>query len=296
MISQQDVAFYREQGYLVVAGVLSGAEVEELRRVTDEFVENARSRTSHDDVYDLEDSHSAAAPRVRRIKTPHLWHESYAAMVAHPRILEILKAFWGPSIRFDISKLNLKAAGYGAPVEWHQDWAFYPHTNDDLAAVGIMLDDVDETNGPLMVIPGSHRGPIFDHHDEQGFFCGAIDPGRGEVDFSRAVKLTGPAGSITIHHARTVHGSATNTSGRPRRLLLHQYRAADAWPIMGVPDYQAWRAMLLCGAECEPRLAPAPVRLPLPPAEHQGSIYENQRSRKGRFFQTADELEPAVGE
>ena len=296
MISQQDVAFYREQGYLVVAGVLSGAEVEELRRVTDEFVENARSRTTHDDVYDLEDSHSATAPRVRRIKTPHLWHESYAAMVAHPGILEILKAFWGPSIRFDISKLNLKAAGYGAPVEWHQDWAFYPHTNDDLAAVGIMLDDVDETNGPLMVIPGSHRGPIFDHHDEQGFFCGAIDPGRGEVDFSRAVKLTGPAGSITIHHARTVHGSATNTSGRPRRLLLHQYRAADAWPIMGVPDYQAWRAMLLCGAECEPRLAPAPVRLPLPPAEHQGSIYENQRSRKGRFFQTADELEPAVGD
>jgi len=296
MISQQDVAFYREQGYLVVAGVLRDAEVKELRRVTDEFVENARSRTSHDDVYDLEDSHSAPEPRVRRIKTPHLWHESYAGVVAHPGILEILKTLWGPSIRFDVSKLNLKAAGYGAPVEWHQDWAFYPHTNDDLAAVGIMLDDVDETNGPLMVLPGTHRGPIFDHHDEQGFFCGAIDPGRGEVDFSRAVKLTGAAGSITIHHARTVHGSATNTSGRPRRLLLHQYRAADAWPIMGVPDYHAWRAMLLCGEECEPRLAPAPVRLPLPPAEHQGSIYENQRSRKGRFFQTADEFEPAVGD
>jgi phytanoyl-CoA hydroxylase len=296
MISQQDVAFYREQGYLVVADVVSSAEVDELRRVTDEFVQNARSRTGHDDVYDLEDSHSAAEPRVRRIKTPHLWHESYAAMVAHARILEILKAFWGPSIRFDVSKLNLKAAGYGAPVEWHQDWAFYPHTNDDLAAVGIMIDDVDETNGPLMVIPGSHRGPIFDHHDEQGFFCGAIDPGRNEVDFSPAVKLTGPAGSITIHHVRTVHGSATNSSGRPRRLLLHQYRAADAWPILGVPDYRAWRAMLLCGEECEPRLAPAPVRLPLPPAEHQGSIYENQRTRKGRFFQTAGELEPAVGD
>ena len=166
-----------------------------------------------------------------------------------PGILEVLKQLWGPSIRFDVSKLNLKAAGYGAPVEWHQDWAFYPHTNDDLAAVGIMMDDVDDANGPLMVLPGSHLGPIFDHHDEAGFFCGAIDPGRGEVDFSRAVKLTGPAGSITIHHARTVHGSATNTSGRPRRLLLHQYRAADAWPIMGVPDYAAYRAMLLCGEE-----------------------------------------------
>src|SRR5918995_334390 len=207
MISQQDVAFYREQGYLVVADVLSGAEVEELRRVTAEFVENARSRSSHDDVYDLEDSHSVSEPRVRRIKTPHLWHESYAAMVAHPRILEILKTFWGPSIRFDVSKLNLKAAGYGAPVEWHQDWAFYPHTNDDLAAVGIMMDDVDEENGPLLVIPGSHQGPIFDHHAD-GVFCGAMDPARRDVEYEKAVALTGPAGSITIHHARTVHGSA----------------------------------------------------------------------------------------
>jgi ectoine hydroxylase-related dioxygenase (phytanoyl-CoA dioxygenase family) len=290
MISERDVAFYRDNGYLVVTDVLSPAEVADLRRVTEEFVENARTRTTHDEVYDLEDSHSAAEPRVRRIKTPHQWHESYARMVAHPGILAVLKQLWGPAIRFDVSKLNLKAAGYGAPVEWHQDWAFYPHTNDDLAAVGIMLDDVDETNGPLMVIPGSQKGPILDHHDDQGFFCGAIDPARGECDFAAAVKLTGRAGSITIHHARTIHGSATNTSGRPRRLLLHQYRAADAWPILGVPDYAAYRNLLLCGEECEPRLAPAPVRLPLPPAAHQGSIYENQRTRKSRFFQTADEM------
>ena len=60
MISEQDVAFYRENGYLVVADVLSGAEVEELRRVTDEFVEKARAVSTHDEVYDLEDSHSAA--------------------------------------------------------------------------------------------------------------------------------------------------------------------------------------------------------------------------------------------
>ena len=74
MISEQDVAFYRENGYLVVREVLSRSEVEELRRVTDEFVEKARAVSAHDEIYDLEDSHSAAEPRVRRIKTPHLWH------------------------------------------------------------------------------------------------------------------------------------------------------------------------------------------------------------------------------
>ena len=63
-----------------------------------------------------------------------------------------------------------------------------------------------------------------------------------------AVALTGPAGSITIHHARTVHGSATNTSGKPRRLLLHQYRAADAWPLMAFQqDFDDFRSKLLRG-------------------------------------------------
>ena len=240
MISEQDISFYRENGYLVVENVLSKDEVEELRCVTDNFVEKARSVSTHNEVYDLEVSHSSNEPRVRRIKTPHAHHESYAKMVAHSNILAVLQKLWGPSIRFDVSKLNLKAAGYGAPVEWHQDWAFYPHTNDDLAAVGIMMDDVDDTNGPLMVIPGSHKGPILDHHAD-GYFCGAIDPARGEVDFSKAVKLTGPAGSVTIHHARAIHGSATNSSGKPRRLLLHQYRAADAWPLMAVG--QPWKSI-----------------------------------------------------
>ena len=96
MISERDVAFYREQGYLVVRDVLGRAEVEGLRRVTQQFVEDARARTTHDEVYDLEDSHSAREPRVRRIKTPHLWHEAYARMVAHPNILEVLKASGGP--------------------------------------------------------------------------------------------------------------------------------------------------------------------------------------------------------
>jgi phytanoyl-CoA hydroxylase len=294
MIDQQAVAFFRDQGYLVVPEVLSQTEIAALREVTEAFVERARAVTSHDEIYDLEDSHSAAEPRVRRIKTPHRWDDTYRRMVDHPRILAALQKLWGPSIRFDVSKLNLKAAGYGAPVEWHQDWAFYPHTNDDLAAVGIMIDDVDDSNGPLLVLPGSHKGPIFDHHAD-GVFCGAMDPARGEVDYRKAVALTGPAGSITIHHVRTVHGSATNRSGRPRRLLLHQYRAADAWPLLGVADYGAFRSLLLCGEETiEPRVTAVPVRLPLPPAAHQGSIYENQRSRRSRYFQTAREPETAM--
>ena len=172
---------------------------------------------------------------MRRLKAPHLIHPAYFRASRNAKVVEILTDLWG-TVRFDTGKLNMKSAGYGAPVEWHQDWAFYPHTNDDLAAVGIMLDDVDMENGPMMVVPGSHKGPIHDHHGPNGRFCGAMDPATCDIDLSRARPCLGKAGSITVHHVRAVHGSATNFSGRPRRFLLYQYRAADAWPLLGLKE------------------------------------------------------------
>jgi phytanoyl-CoA hydroxylase len=287
MLTRKQIEEYREVGAIVVPNVLGAAELVALRAVTDGYVEQARHVRAHDEVYDLEDSHSAAQPRVRRIKTPHLLDPAYGGLVRHQGIVAALSDLWGPNVRFDTAKLNLKSAGFGAAVEWHQDWAFYPHTNDDLAAVGVMMDDMELANGPLMIVPGSHRGPVHDHHAD-GRFCGAMDPDTCGVDFARAMPLAGPAGSITIHHVRTIHGSAPNTSNRDRRLLLLQFRAADAWPILGFPGgIEAWNALLVAGEPVGPRLADVPVRLPLPPADHAGSIYENQKGAGRRYFEAA---------
>ena len=257
------------------------------------FVEKWRAVTTHTDVYDLEDTHAPAQPPVRRIKTPHLQDPAYGALVKHPRIVEVLSDLWGPNIRFDTAKLNLKSAGFGAAVEWHQDWAFYPHTNDDLAAVGVIMDDMELANGPLMIVPGTHKGPVFDHHFD-GKFCGAMDPARHDVDYSKAIPLTGRAGSITVHHVRVVHGSAVNTSNKDRRLLLFQFRAADAWPLVNVPtDVAEYDRLMVAGkSTIEPRLTAVPVRLPLPPADNQGSIYENQKGMASRYFDIPAPLQP----
>ena len=142
MLTAAQHAAYDRDGFIVVTEIFSAEDIAELRRVTDEFVSASAAVAANDEIYDLEDTHSAAEPRVRRIKTPHLHHAEYARAARHPKIVEVLKDLWG-TVRFDTGKLNMKSAGFGAPVEWHQDWAFYPHTNDDLAAVGIMIDDVD---------------------------------------------------------------------------------------------------------------------------------------------------------
>jgi ectoine hydroxylase-related dioxygenase (phytanoyl-CoA dioxygenase family) len=203
-------------------------------------------------------------------------------MMRHERVLDIVAQLIGPQIRQNGHKLNMKYAEYGSPVEWHQDFAFYPHTNDDLLAVGIAIDDMTLENGCLLVIPGSHKGPMYDHHQD-GIFVGAVtDP-----DFTptHVVPIQLKAGGISIHHARALHASAPNTSPYPRRFLLYQYCAIDAWPLLGVSGWDSFNSCILRGEPTyEPRLAPIPVRIPLPSGSRTGSIYEIQTQFERSMF------------
>lgn len=297
-LTNDQVAFYREHGYVVLANALSPAQLAEARHETEAIITGAPALRDNDDVYDLEESHTAERPRVRRIKSPHAVRSFFWDLVCAPNLVAPAARLLGPDMRLRGSKMNMKAAGFGAPVEWHQDWAFYPHTNDDVLAVGVMLDDMTEDNGPLMVVPGSHRGSIFDHHND-GVFCGAIDARSSGINFSTAVKLTAPAGSISLHHVRTVHGSGVNRAGRSRRLLLYELAAADAWPIAGAggaaEEAEGHETLMVAGETClSPRLESIPVRMPLPKPEDMSSIYQVQRGTDERFFEVYREKAEAT--
>jgi ectoine hydroxylase-related dioxygenase (phytanoyl-CoA dioxygenase family) len=281
-------AAYDRDGFIVVPDLLTEEELTEVRAVITGLIARAADVDTHTDVYDLEPGHTRMAPQVRRIKQPHKVHPVFDRIVRKRDVLDVVAALLGPNLRLQGSKLNMKAAHYGSPVEWHQDWAFYPHTNDDILAVGVMLGDMNLENGPLMVVPGSHRGPVWNHHGDDGRFCGLVDPAEIETEIARAVPLTGRAGSMSFHHVRTLHGSALNTSDRDRNLLLYEIMAADAWPLSGVIDLDQFNSRLLRGVPTiEPRVTAVPVRMPLPPAARQGSIYENQSMAKRSYFQKA---------
>ncbi len=101
MLTKAQIDEYNEVGAIVVPDVLTPDEVRILRCVTDGFVERARGLTAHNEIYDLEDSHSAENPRVRRIKAANLRDPAYAALTRHPKIIGVLQSLWGPHIRFD---------------------------------------------------------------------------------------------------------------------------------------------------------------------------------------------------
>jgi phytanoyl-CoA hydroxylase len=287
MVTTAQIHQYEENGFLAVEDVVPCDLIREAQAVVDDFIDQSRSVTDHTAVFDLEPGHSPQAPRLRRLKEPCAIHPVFDRISRLDAILDIVAALIGPEIRYQGSKLNLKAAEFGSPVEWHQDFAFYPHTNDDLLAVGVALDDCTLENGCLLMLPGSHRWPILDHHQD-GVFVGAIDVEREGVDTSGAVPVTVPAGGITLHHTRMLHASAPNRSSQPRRLLLLQLAAVDAWPVAGVADLAQFDSWVLRGqpTSCY-RVKEMDIRIPLPKHERQGSIYEIQTAFRPKLFAAA---------
>ena len=273
MLNDEQITFYRQNGYVAVEDVLSEDEVDDLRRVTDEFIERSRLLIKGGEIFDLGPDHTADRPQVRRINTPWKHHSVYDRTLRHEGILDIVDQLIGPGLRLRGGKLNMKSEDQASQVEWHQDWAFFPHTNDDLLTVGVAIHDMDVTNGCLQVIPGSHQDRLYDHHQD-GYFVGAV--AEPDFDDSTAVPVEVKAGGLSIHHVRTLHGSLPSASSRPRRLLLFTHGALDAWPLMG-GDWESFGETVLRGELTnEIRVEKVPARISLPRHERTGTIYEVQ--------------------
>ena len=225
---EQRLAYIRD-GFIVLPSVVGEDWLARLRETTDEFIEQSRSLSESTPLFDLEEGHSAARPRLRRLVSPADLHPTFWEFVSQSVVADIADDLVGPDLKFHHSKLNFKAPGGGEEVKWHQDIQFWPHTNYSPLTVGVFLDDVTADMGNVGFIPGSHDGPLYDQYDGERWVGCLKDADCAQVDAQSAVYPEGPAGTVTVHNCRSVHGSSRNASNRSRRLLLQTYAAADAF-------------------------------------------------------------------
>ena len=236
VLSQGQREFYFEHGYLLVPAIVRAEWLERLRAVTGEMVDRSRALTRSDAIFDLEPGHTAENPRLRRLTSPVDQHPAYWEFASTSVLPDIIADLVGPDVKFHHSKLNFKWAEGGEEVKWHQDVSFWPHTNYSPLTAGLYLHDCGPDQGPLMVVPGSHQGELFSQYDDRDEWTGCLsETDVKAVPVETADELTGPAGSITIHNCRVVHGSRPNLSDAGRPLLLNVYSAADAFPYTANP-------------------------------------------------------------
>jgi phytanoyl-CoA hydroxylase len=154
--------------------------------------------------------------------------------------LDAVAQLIGPNIKFNNAKINSKHPGSKTNIDYHQDFMFEPNSNDDLITVLIFLDDLTEQNGPLNVVPGSHKGPLYGHWHDQ-VFTGTVSSAIASKAESDALPCYGPAGSACLMHTRLLHGSGPNYSKQSRTLYIVTYSAEDAYPLQrnSIPSVNA---------------------------------------------------------
>ena len=279
---------YDERGYVLCDRLLPAELIAQLQDVIDVVVAAGSTLTESDDVYEILDDLESQQTRIERIKSPHKVDQLFDDLIRRSEITDVLRTLLGSNVRLQNSKLNLKSKGGSAPAEWHQDWAFYPHTNDDVLAVAIMIDDMTEDNGPVLFAPGTHRGPVYEHMSN-GVFCGAVAEDVAVGLPAEAETITGAAGTVSFHHARLLHASLANKSGANRRLLLYEVMAADAWPLTGCAAvFESWDSMnqrIVIGEQsATPRLCDVPVLMPQPTPTKVTSIFQLQREGENKYY------------
>ena len=218
---------YSRDGYAVVPDLLDTATLKMLLAEIEKICGNNTLAQHDKSRVEMEPNQESNGKLVRRIYQPCSYYEQFRRLSESSGILENVEALIGLNVIFHYSKINMKPAAIGSPVEWHQDLSYYPLTNDSSVTLLIYLDDATVQNGCLQIVPKLHKSGVLDH-TRNGFFVGKIVQ---SFDQSTAVPLEGKAGTAIFMHCLTPHSSMLNSSARARRTLILSYRAADAFPI-----------------------------------------------------------------
>jgi ectoine hydroxylase-related dioxygenase (phytanoyl-CoA dioxygenase family) len=228
-LDQVKVEQYWRDGYLTYQAVVSERQLEQLRQEAKRLLELCGKESERYakriewEVDHLAESQKAGMDRViRKLEPVSDLSPLFAEFAFSAGIIDPVSAIFGEAVELFEDKLNLKLPG-GSAYPWHQDWACcWRAHSDELITCFIYLDDADETNGCLKVIPGSHQGkPILPFKSGSRF---EVDPACIDQDKIVAVPLK--AGEMIFFDPYLLHFSDLNRSPIPRRAIIYTYNPA----------------------------------------------------------------------
>jgi phytanoyl-CoA hydroxylase len=226
-------AFFEENGYLVVESLLTDAELEGVRRRTDEIVADP-SRAApgvsvgrEGDTIADRSLAEAANDAVRGLAFVARFDPVYREVACNPRLLEIVRGLLGPRVKLFRDQMLLKPPG-GQPKPLHQDQSYFRvQPEGALATAWIALDPATLENGCMAYVPGSHRHGLFEIVSDPDRPVHHV-PLTGDLTLPAEALCPVPAGSVIFHHGCTLHRSAVNHTDTWRRALILHYSTSEA--------------------------------------------------------------------
>jgi ectoine hydroxylase len=216
-LSNQQLREFDEQGYLFLPGVFSAEEVKVLLDEVPGIFDDPREEVWRE-----------SSGVARTAFAAQTYNEAFRRLGRHPRLLEpVMQILDGPVYMHQF-KINAKAAFEGEVWQWHQDYGTW--ARDDLMPepramnIALFLDEVTAVNGPLFLIPKSHKGGVQEAgHDLEttSYPLWTLDKAtvRRLADEGGIVAPTGVGGSVLMFHSNLVHASPPNISPYSRTIV-----------------------------------------------------------------------------
>lgn len=225
-LSSEQIAGYRNDGYIVLRGVFPRAEMAQLRAEAHALIERLTRQRDVDATW----GSARGLGDGRRTQLLHC-HDTqfqsaaFSRLLVDQRLVDPVADLIGPNVQLHHNKLFIKPPEKGSPFPMHQDYPFFPHTRNTMLAAIIHFDDAPLAKGCVRVVPGSHLGGPLEH-DADGSFHLPLD----RYPLEAAVPIEAQAGDVLIFSYLTIHGSGVNQSAEARTTLLVQMRAPDDLP------------------------------------------------------------------
>jgi len=222
-LSDEQLAFYEENGFLSGVRILDDNQVNALRAELEAIMDPGHP--GHALFYEFHSNESSDPNTILFHSLGH-WRitPGFHDVLWNPRfVVPACQLLGGKAVRFWHDQLFCKPARHGGVVAWHQDYSYWTRTTPlQHLTCWVGLDDATPDNGCLQYIPGSHKWELLEKIELAGSMDSLKDlltPGQVR-QYENRVAAEMPAGYGTFHHPKMVHGSYENRSNRPRRALV----------------------------------------------------------------------------
>lgn len=240
MLTAEQIAFYRENGYVLVPGLLTPEEAAACRREIHELMARLSAIRNIDATWgSAKDIAGGVATQLLHCHDVQFQSAAFARLIVDERLTGVAADLIGPNVQLHHTKAFVKPPEKGSPFPLHQDAPFFPHDNHSMIAAIVHFDDAPLEKGCVRVVPGTHKHGILPHLPQGGWH---LDPAVYPVE--SATPVPAKAGDALFFSYLTVHGSGINESREARTTLLIQMRDPSDPPTLRTHESRGQGMML----------------------------------------------------